>query len=629
MEQGLVCRDTTSASQHIRCLELEEDFLKKHVKQFPMMSMGQYLSQLRVSQDEEDGVQNEIPAILQKELEAVLGGYLLSHLGPRVGPAMLPLLGITQVDSWLTKVAGGIASWLAARLIVQDIKANQQSSSYDVAGAFPFTVGEIVNLTNINQKMTQYGSAGEITPLDKLRQGEVGYSIRFDESITRVSETGREESSKTKIDTQTEGESDSDDPRKESMIPNPFLLEEDLETAIQTMENRIRSNDEASIEYDPDDVSFPPPVPFNERVLPDLYLGWGQATCTHTQREILLNRTFSVLLNKLSHNYYLLETPKTNKSSEQNGESSEMFVVNANGTQCYFPDEFIQALVESGHQIEVCPRTTVTTFGIGACVKQKDGSFSGIPLGVFLRAGFEAENGDPLLFLGNHGGLDLSIRGPLIEKVIQGHHLEGRSAKCDVQFYVSIDGLCGWNSNHYPVVPWQQLEATSDIYSHEESLKAVRTTGILSVAFNSIATEMDLPFGGYGILGVCNDSAALADMAVRGATNLYPLISTERFLWHTLRRLVRMQTILQEQQAKTDASRIVPSEKLLEDVANLIHATSVMDSDIHSKPSRVFDALRRYDACYPNSIFQLTAKTKRMLQTEKLKYGQYAHDAKS
>mmetsp|Transcript_39929 Transcript_39929/g.96341 ORF Transcript_39929/g.96341 Transcript_39929/m.96341 type:complete len:140 (+) Transcript_39929:456-875(+) len=136
---------------------------------------------------------------------------------------------------------------------------------------------------------------------------------------------------------------------------------------------------------------------------------------------------------------------------------------------------------------------------------------------------------------------------------------------------------------------------------------------------------MNLPFGGYGILGVCNDSAALVDMAVRGATNLYPLISTERFLWHTLRRLARMQTNLKAQ-TKTAASRtITPSEKLLEDVASLIHATSEMDSDIHSKPSRLFDALRRYYACYPKSIFQLTSKTKAMLEKEKLKFQQYAH----
>ncbi|CAJ1951274.1 unnamed protein product [Cylindrotheca closterium] len=628
LEQGLVYRDTSPASQHIRCLELEEDFLKQYGKEYPMMSMGQYLSQLRVTQDGEDNVQQEIPAILQKELEAVLGGYLLSKLGPRIGPAMLPLLGITKVDSWLTAVAGTMASWVAARLLIQDIKANQQSSSYDVAAAFPFTVGEMVSVTNINQKMAHYGSS-EITPLDKLRQGEVGYSIRFDESVTNVGHTRQEESSsEERLDTKAECESDSGEERNESMVPNPFLLEEHLETAIQNMEARIRSNNNKdSAIYDPDNASFPPPVPFNERLLPDLYLGWGQATCTHTQREILLNRIIAVLLNKLSYNYYLVETFKTNNLSVRNGEllSNTLFAVDVSGITCHFPDEFVQALLKTGHQIEVCPRSTVTTFGLAACVKEKDGSFTGIPLGVFMRAGFEAENGDPLLFLGNHGGLDLSIRGPLVEKAVQGHHLEGQSAKCDIQFYVSIDGLCGWNSNHYPVVPWQRLEATSEVYNFQESLKAVRTTGILAVAFNSIATEMDLPFGGYGILGVCNDSAALVDMAVRGATNLYPLISTERYMWHTLRRLVRMQTNLQEQlQGKMCASSpMKPSEQLLEDVAILIHATSTMDSDIHSKPSRLFDALRRYDACYPRSIFQLTAKTKVMLQKEKLKYRQY------
>lgn len=618
LEHGLVYRDP-EAPQHIRCLELEKAFLQQYGMDFPMMSMGQYLSQLRVTPSE-DGLQQELPALLQKELQAVLGGYLLSQLGPRIGPFMLPLLGITQVDSWLTAIAGTAASFIAARLLVEDIEANQQSSGYDVAGAFPFTVGEMVGMTNLNQKMTRYGSSN-VTALDKLRQGEVGYDIRYDESLTKVAGSGQESSPNPRFDTQSEGESDSKDPRNQPlMVPNPFLLQDHLESSIQAMEERMRTNSKARVKYDPDDVSFPPPVPLSERVLPDLYLGWGDATCTHTQRELLLNRIISVLLNKLSYNYYLLE-----QCGEQNGDSSDassLFVVNVNGIPCYFPDEFIQALIDMGHQIEVCPRSTVTTFGLGACVKEKDGSFTGIPLGVFLRAGFEAENGDPLLFLANHGGLDLSIRGPLVEKIVQDHHVQGQSAKCDVQFYVSIDGMCGWNSNHYPVVPWQQIESTSAVYTAEESMKAIRTTGILSVAFSAIATDMDLPFGGYGILGVCNDSAALVDMAVRGATNLYPLISTERFLWHTVRRLVRIQDNLKAYNQTSGPA--VPSEKLLEDIATLIHATSTMDSDIHSKPSRFFDALRRYDTCYPKSIFQLTSKTKAMLQREEEKYRQYA-----
>jgi hypothetical protein len=607
LERGLIYRDTSSISNSsIRCLELDPSFLKEQLQDdatFRMMSMGQYLSQLRVIRFDDDGdddINQEIPDILKREFQACLGAHLLSTMGPRIGPAVLPMLGISKVDSWLTVLAGKMASWIAAHLLMEKIEANEKSSDFDVAAAIPFTVGEIVNFTNINQKMTSYGSSGDVTPLEKLRRGETAYSISFDHGdSTAEDETvgGTEEN-----DTCNGSHND------EELVPNPFIVEMHLEETIAKMEAKIQLKDDN--QYNPNDRSFPSPTPIDERLLPDLYLGWGDTKCTHTKREILLNRLVSVLLNKLSYNYYLIETRASSES---------FFVVQVNDERCQFPDELIQALVDSNHTIEICPRSSVTTFGLAVCVKEEDGGFTNIPLGLFLRAGLEGQNGDPLMFIANHGGMDLSIRGPLIDTIIQNNPQS--TAKCDVQFYVSIDGMCGWNSNHNPQVPWKQQVSTAPIYTRTQTLAAVRTTGLVAVTFNSIATEMNLPFGGYGVLGVCNDSAGLVDTAIRGETNLYPLISTDRFLWHTLRRLVRLQGSLQ--QAEAESSTTHNLQLLLEDIQNLIRAASTMESDIHSSPSRLMSAKRRYDACYPISIFRLTAKTKQMLQTEVEQYQQY------
>jgi hypothetical protein len=608
LERGLIYRDTSSTSNpSIRCLELDPSFLKQQLQDdatsFRMMSMGQYLSQLRVirfDDDDDDNNNQEIPDILKREFQACLGAYLLSTMGPLIGPAVLPMLGISKVDSWLTALAGNIASWLAAHLLMTKIQANDKASDFDVAAAIPFTVGEIVNLTNINQKMTSYGSSGDVTPLEKLKRGETAYSISFDHGdSTAEDETG---GGTEENDTCNGSHND------EELVPNPFIVETHMEHAIAKMEAKLQLKDDD--QFNPNDRSFPSPTPLNERLLPDLHLGWGDTKCTHTKREILLNRLVSVLLNKLSYNYYLIETRVSSES---------FFVVKVNDKRCQFPDELIQALVNSNHTIEICPRSSVTTFGLAVCVKEKDGGFTNIPLGLFLRAGLEGQNGDPLMFIGNHGGMDLSIRGPLIDAIIQ--NKPQTTAKCDVQFYVSIDGMCGWNSNHNPQVPWKQQVSTAPIYTRTQALAAVRTTGLVAVTFNSIATEMNLPFGGYGVLGVCNDSAGLVDTAIRGETNLYPLISTDRFLWHTLRRLVRLQASLQQAQAESSTTHNL--QLLLEDIQNLIRAASTMESDIHSSPSRLTSAKRRYDACYPISIFRLTAKSKQMLQTEVEQYQQY------
>lgn len=177
------------------------------------------------------------------------------------------------------------------------------------------------------------------------------------------------------------------------------------------------------------------------------------------------------MFTKLSYNYLAVE---------QHGETANLFKVCYNGHESTFPDEFVQALERNGHTIQVCPRSTITTFGIAACVKEDDGSWTNIPIAFFFRTGFEDRNGKPAYFAAPHGGLDMKIRGPLV----------GEGNNCDIQFYVAIEGLCGWHSNHNADVPWIRAVATTDVYSGDMALRAVRMAGLLGVTFNALATEV-------------------------------------------------------------------------------------------------------------------------------------------
>ena len=184
---------------------------------------------------------------------------------------------------------------------------------------------------------------------------------------------------------------------------------------------------------------------------------------------------------KLSYNYYLVEQQQQ-QQQQRGSTSNELFTVDYKGTKCQFPDEFVKALMDHGHTIEVCPRSTITTFGIAACVKEDDGSWTNVPIGFFFRTGYEHTDGRPAYFSAPHGGLDLSIlSGPLLGK-------EG--TKCDIQFYVAIEGLCGWHSNHTADVPWVEPTSTTKVYERNETLQAVRMAGLLAVTFNSLATEV-------------------------------------------------------------------------------------------------------------------------------------------
>lgn len=134
---------------------------------------------------------------------------------------------------------------------------------------------------------------------------------------------------------------------------------------------------------------------------------------------------------------------------------------------------------------------------------------------------------------------------------------------------------------------------------------------------------MNLPLGGYGVLGVCNDSAAFIDTALRGETNMYPLVSSGRFLFHSARRLLKL---------KEGLSKHPDMEDVLDSVHQLVTASCNIASDIHCSPSHLVEATRRYLANFPVSYFQLVEDSKHMMVTIAETYAEYRtssmHDSK-
>ena len=269
---------------------------------------------------------------------------------------------------------------------------------------------------NLNEKLRKEVNVG-ITPLEWMDRGEIGFDPTY--------YTQEEESDST-----SNNEQEKEEEGEKVLIPNPFIIDEHFEAAIHGLENRIQLSHEGSTDssvYDPNDRSMAEPTPVNPVILPDLYLGWGDAKFTHTKQEILRNRLFAVLLTKLSFNYECCSTRDrtcSNSQKQQNGgnngndqdsddgpQSSSYFVVRMknNGKSIMYPDEFIEALLETGHTVEVCPRSAITTFGVAACIKEKNGTWTNIPLAVFLRTGYEQQDQRPAYFSAPHGGLDLKV----------------------------------------------------------------------------------------------------------------------------------------------------------------------------------------------------------------------------
>jgi hypothetical protein len=286
------------------------------------------------------------------------------------------------------------------------------------------------------------------------------------------------------------------------------------------------------------------------------------------------------------------------------GQDNDFFVVRAYGSDCICPDEFIEVLCKNGHSIEVCPRGTVTTFGIQACCKEADGSWTNIPLGIFFQTGYENSNSRPAYYHLLHGGMDLKIKGP----VVGVNEKTGNANTCDIQFYMAIDGLCGWHSNHNADVPWMKLNPTTEIYNQKDALAAVRISGILACAYNQIGKEMDLPYGGYGLVGVCNDTAAMVDFTVRGETDIYPLLSTGRFLMHTASFLVKIHDGMMK--GKCSAKMKVAAG----DALRLASTAGNIQTDIHCNAKQMNGAYRRFKANYPTPYFQINVDSQEVLE---------------
>jgi len=405
------------------------------------------------------------------------------------------------------------------------------------------------------------------TPWEVMCRGEVACEIPFGGTLPK-------EESET-------------NPHQPDMVPNPFHFERDWHDTINTMEGKVSER----TSYDPDSKVLKPSVPIDDRLFPDLRLGYGDALSTHTQREILQNRLLSVLLNRLSTNYLMHM-----KSKE------EFLVILENGVEIRKPEELVKAIIEMGHDVEVAVTSHITTFGMGLCVKEKDGSFTHCPLAAMVENGFSDIEDRKSYTALCHGGLNLDIKnGPLLKNV-------------NIQHFISIDGLCAFASNNNVDVPWIKDIDCGSRLKGTDVLPAVRLAAIQALIVTTVGSDFKLPNGGYGINGVCNDTAAWLEQALFGSTHIYPITITGRFAIHMMRRARELET---QFQAKKDFEAEAQATR------DLLQGLTRLPSDMTNLPSGALDQCRRQLHCmHPERPFKLMLRTESIIKNvqKEMKY---------
>lgn len=481
----------------------------------------------------------ELPDWIESELQNALAAALLANLGPQFGAAVLPGLGVT--GSTIERVAALLASKVAQA-------TNISQSTSDDRGTVPLSLFAITYAAEVNYRRQKNHARPLSSPSDHLQRGEVGFDLSFAD-----------------------------------LVPNPFDFS-DWTRTIRNMEEQLmmRSSDKQSgteggikvAEYVPHSRELEPPRPIDQRLLPDLHTGCGSALCTHSKREILQNRLLSVILNRLASNYVNL-----NK-----------FIVRMNGQDISKPDDFVKGLIVAGHSVEACIRTHPTTFGVALCIKEKGDNWTNIPLAFFLSSGHVDRDGNEAAICIPHSGLNLEIReGPTIQHA-------------SVQHFMGIEGMCGWQSNHVPDVPWIRDQDCGGVMKQYDTLVSVRVAAMEAVVLNEVGTENNLPLGGYGLSGVCNDSAALIEHAVFKKTSVYPLSFNGKFAMSNWRMGKRIRATLEQ-------------DNDIEAMDALLEAIEKLPSDTNSLPCELSDQFARMENCISDEMpFSLMARTRQIIR---------------
>jgi hypothetical protein len=589
-----------SVFQNLQLLEMDRETCRKLKEQegWQLMSLGEYMRQLKPAMLPVSIQMKDVPCVLQAELGAALTAALLKALGPNLGRAVLPLTG--KFTQGPTKA---LASALAGRAL-----AMRTTTMSDRAG-LPLNLMSVLAVSEVNAKVQELWKI----PDSSTDESKTELTQQHDQSTLNRT---------TPINKMIMGETGNDPSfASNEFIPaKRFHLETDLPAALDRMEELLtdqanaaeqvgqdqverqtnRRNDIGGVApsinsiggYKPEGRAMALPVLINPRLLPDLHLGWGNAQCTHTNREVLLNRLVAILMNKLASNYYRRYTGHTRDGD---------FTVVFSGKEITSPSGFIEALIETGHHVEAAVTTHVTTFGIALCVKEIDGSFSNIPLACFLDSGYEDHEGKAASVAMPHSELDLDISGPLF-----GDRGDGEPAKLSIQHFIAIDGFCGWYTNHNANVPWIRGIDCGPRLKGTEAVRAVRFAAVYATCLNGLATERDLPFGGYGLTAVCNDSAAVIEQCLHGTCSIYPMTSIGSYMMRTVRYAAGVREAFRNMDGM---------EVEVDALGRIIQAMGKIPSDLNALPSYAVDSARRILHGLPeNPSFQLMTESRVVME---------------
>ncbi|MEZ4459886.1 MAG: hypothetical protein R3E66_09185 [bacterium] len=181
-----------------------------------------------------------------------------------------------------------------------------------------------------------------------------------------------------------------------------------------------------------------------------------------------------------------------------------------NGDETYRTiGEVIDALYASGHTIEVTNTRYFANF-LGLWYKGK-----AVRAAAWLDTGIDIGDGETFALPSPHTHHNFSIRGPLVN--------------VDIMYYMGVSNGTSFRavSDLRPV--WS---GGRDLYTYSSAAGDAAKIRDIFVLAGELRQRWEdegrgLPMGGYGQLGVCNDSTAVLELGVEEQVTIYPLVRRE------------------------------------------------------------------------------------------------------
>ncbi len=197
-----------------------------------------------------------------------------------------------------------------------------------------------------------------------------------------------------------------------------------------------------------------------------------------------------------------------NRLSLNGDERALPFSVALGGRTVSTPQQLMQQLLATGHQVTVADARYFANFGHFHYKGQDVEMPFWLDTGLAIPTGHWWQQPRHLLVPVAHAEYEWIVSGPKVN--------------ADVTFYFGIDGRAEFRTNDQQNQAWVMGRHAHE-YRDEQAIEVTRLTGQLLRAYAALhRAHPELPFGGYYTLGVCQDGIAAIEQHMTGRTTIFP-----------------------------------------------------------------------------------------------------------